>query len=133
MGVLETRVLDFGRLIVLSVNEGFFPARKAAASFIPYNLRRGFGLPTYEHQDSIWAYHFYRMIARAKHVTLLYDTRTDGLNTGEVSRYVHQLRYHYPQGPRPCKWSKPKRPSATSTTFCKAARGRSRPAPSTCT
>lgn len=95
MGVLETRVLDFGRLIVLSVNEGFFPARKAAASFIPYNLRRGFGLPTYEHQDSIWAYHFYRMIARAKHVTLLYDTRTDGLNTGEVSRYVHQLRYHY--------------------------------------
>ncbi|MDO4703220.1 PD-(D/E)XK nuclease family protein [Tannerella sp.] len=95
MGVLETRVLDFERLIVLSVNEGFFPARKAAASFIPYNLRRGFGLPTYEHQDSIWAYHFYRMIARAKHVTLLYDTRTDGLNTGEVSRYVHQLRYHY--------------------------------------
>lgn len=95
MGVLETRALDFDRLIILSMNEGFFPLKKAANSFIPYNLRRGFGLPTYEHQDSVWAYHFYRLIRRAKQVTLLYDTRTTGLQTGEVSRFVHQLRYHY--------------------------------------
>lgn len=95
MGALETRVLDFERLIILSVNEGVFPSRTTAVSFIPYNLRKGFGLPTYEHQDSIRAYHFYRMIARAQKVTLLYDTRTDGLQTGEVSRFLHQLRYHY--------------------------------------
>ena len=95
MGVLETRALDFDRLIILSMNEGIFPLKKAANSFIPYNLRRGFGLPTYEHQDSVWAYHFYRLIRRAKQVTLLYDTRTTGLQTGEVSRFVHQLRYHY--------------------------------------
>ena len=75
MGVLETRALDFDRLIILSMNEGIFPLRKAANSFIPYNLRRGFGLPTYEHQDSVWAYHFYRLIYRASHVSLLYDTR----------------------------------------------------------
>lgn len=95
MGVLETRALDFDRLIILSMNEGIFPLKKAANSFIPYNLRRGFGLPTYEHQDSVWAYHFYRLIRRAKQVSLLYDTRTTGLQTGEVSRFVHQLRYHY--------------------------------------
>ncbi len=95
MGVLETRALDFDRLIILSMNEGIFPLRKAANSFIPYNLRRGFGLPTYEHQDSVWAYHFYRLIYRADHVSLLYDTRNNGLQTGEVSRFVHQLRYHY--------------------------------------
>lgn len=95
MGVLETRALDFDRLIILSMNEGIFPLRKAANSFIPYNLRRGFGLPTYEHQDSVWAYHFYRLIYRASHVSLLYDTRSNGLQTGEVSRFVHQLRYHY--------------------------------------
>lgn len=95
MGVLETRALDFDRLIILSMNEGIFPLKKAANSFIPYNLRRGFGLPTYEHQDSVWAYHFYRLIRRAEQVTLLYDTRTTGLQTGEVSRFVHQLRYHY--------------------------------------
>ena len=95
MGVLETRALDFDRLIILSMNEGIFPLKKAANSFIHYNLRRGFGLPTYEHQDSVWAYHFYRLIRRAKQVTLLYDTRTTGLQTGEVSRFVHQLRYHY--------------------------------------
>ena len=91
MGVLETRALDFDRLIILSMNEGIFPLRKAANSFIPYNLRRGFGLPTYEHQDSVWAYHFYRLI----YVSLLYDTRSNGLQTGEVSRFVHQLHYHY--------------------------------------
>lgn len=97
MGVLETRALDFDRLIILSMNEGIFPQRKAANSFIPYNLRRGFGLPTYEHQDSVWAYHFYRLIYRASHVSLLYDTRSNGLQTGEVSRFVHQLYYHYEQ------------------------------------
>lgn len=97
MGVLETRALDFDRLIILSMNEGIFPQRKAANSFIPYNLRRGFGLPTYEHQDSVWAYHFYRLIYRASHVSLLYDTRSNGLQTGEVSRFVHQLHYHYEQ------------------------------------
>ena len=95
MGVLETRALDFDRLIILSMNEGIFPLKKVSNSFIPYNLRRGFGLPTYEHQDSVWAYHFYRLIYRAKHVSLLYDTRSSGLQTGEVSRFIHQLRYHY--------------------------------------
>ena len=95
MGVLETRALDFDRLIILSMNEGVFPLKKAANSFIPYNLRRGFGLPTYEHQDSVWSYHFYRLIHRVNHVCMLYDTRNNGLQTGEVSRFVHQLHYHY--------------------------------------
>ena len=95
MGVLETRVLDFENLIILSANEGIFPAKSVANSFVPYHLRRGFGLPTPEHQDSVWAYHFYRMIYRAKRVIMLYDTRTDGLQSGEVSRFIHQLRYHY--------------------------------------
>ena len=95
MGVLETRALDFDRIILLSKNEGIFPVKKTANSFIPYNLRRGFGLPTYEHQDSVWAYHFYRLIYRAKEVTLLYDTRSNGLQTGEKSRFIHQLHYHY--------------------------------------
>jgi hypothetical protein len=95
MGMLETRVLDFKHLIILSVNEGIFPAKSAAASFIPYHLRKGFGLPSQEHQEAIWAYHFYRMIHRAEKVTMLYDTRTDGLQSGEASRFVRQLKYHY--------------------------------------
>ncbi|MCP9611783.1 PD-(D/E)XK nuclease family protein [Coprobacter tertius] len=95
MGVLETRALDFENLIVLSVNEGIFPIRKTANTFIPYNLRKGFGLSTTEHQDSIYAYYFYRMIYRAKNIFLLYDTRTEGTETGEMSRYLYQLKYHY--------------------------------------
>lgn len=95
MGVLETRALDFDNLIILSMNEGIFPMKRAASSFIPYNLRKGFDLPTYEHQDSIFAYHFYRMINRAKRIYLLYDTRTEGLQTGEVSRYFSQIKHLY--------------------------------------
>lgn len=95
MGVLETRALDFENIIIMSMNEGIFPMKRATNSFIPYNLRKGFGLPTYEHQDSIFAYHFYRLINRASKIYLLYDTRTEGLQGGEVSRYFYQLKHLY--------------------------------------
>ena len=95
VGSLEVRALDFENIIILSVNEGTFPASSQSNSFIPYNLRVGFGLPTYELQDAIAAYHFYRSIYRAKNVWLLYDTRSDGLKSGEVSRFIKQLEYHY--------------------------------------
>ena len=95
MGVLETRGLDFENLIITSFNEGVFPAKSSNNSFIPYNLRRGFELPTTEHQDAITAYNFYRLIHRAKRIYFLYDSRTEGMQTGEVSRFMHQLHYHY--------------------------------------
>lgn len=95
MGPLETRALDFKNIIMLSVGEGKFPSRTVSSSFIPYNLRLGFGLPTYELQDAIWAYYFYRSISRAERVYLLYDSRTEGLQSGEESRYIKQLKYHY--------------------------------------
>lgn len=95
MGPLETRALDFRNLIMLSVGEGIFPSRTVSSSFFPYNLRVGFGLPTYELQDAIWSYYFYRSICRAERVWLLYDSRTEGLQSGEESRYIKQLKYHY--------------------------------------
>jgi Fe-S-cluster formation regulator IscX/YfhJ len=95
MGVLETRVIDFENLIILSMNEGVFPLKDPVNSFIPFTLRKGFGLPDYEHRDSTYAYHFYRMISRAKRVFLLYDTRAEEMQTGEVSRYFYQLKYLY--------------------------------------
>ena len=95
MGPLETRALDFRNIIMLSVGEGIFPSRTVSSSFIPYNLRVGFGLPTYELQDAIWSYYFYRSICRAERVWLLYDSRTEGLQSGEESRYIKQLKYHY--------------------------------------
>ncbi|HBB00837.1 MAG: hypothetical protein A2W86_12340 [Bacteroidetes bacterium GWD2_45_23] len=95
MGVLETRSIDFENLIILSMNEGVFPMKNASGSFIPHTLRKGFGLPTHEHQDGTYAYHFYRMIGRAKRVYMLYDTRTEDVQSGEVSRYFYQLKYLY--------------------------------------
>ena len=95
MGPLETRALDFENLIVLSCNEGVFPRRSVASSFVPAELRRGFDLPTYEYQDAVWAYYFYRMIRRAGHVWLLLDSRTEGLRGGEESRFVKQLELHF--------------------------------------
>lgn len=95
MGPLETRSMDFTNLIVLSCNEGVFPRRSVSSSFIPPELRKGFGLPTYENQDAVWAYYFFRMIQRAENVWLLYDSRTDGLKSGEESRYIKQLTFQY--------------------------------------
>ncbi len=95
MGPLETRALDFENIIILSCNEGVFPRRNVNSSFIPPELRRGFGLPTYEYQDAVWAYYFYRMIQRAKRVWLLSDSRTEGTKSGEESRYVKQLEMHF--------------------------------------
>ena len=95
MGPLETRALDFRNVILFSANEGTFPRRSASASFVPPELRKGFGLPTFEYQDSVWAYYFYRMVQRAEHVWLVSDSRTEGLKTGEESRYIKQLEYHY--------------------------------------
>ena len=95
MGPLETRALDFRNVVVLSCNEGMFPRRSVSSSFIPPELRKAFNLPTYEYQDAVWAYYFYRMVSRAEKVWLVYDSRTEGLKRGEESRYIKQLKYHY--------------------------------------
>lgn len=95
MGPLETRALDFKNVVVLSCNEGMFPRRSVSSSFVPPELRKGFGLPTYEYQDAVWAYYFYRLVSRAKNVWMLYDARTEGLKNGEESRYIKQLKYHF--------------------------------------
>lgn len=95
MGPLETRALDFDRIFILSCNEGVFPRSSSSSSFIPPLLRHGFGLPTFEYQDAVWAYYFYRMIQRPSSVCLLMDSRTEGMKSGEESRYIKQLRYHF--------------------------------------
>ncbi len=95
MGPLEIRSLDFENLIILSVNEDTFPSAGTAPSLIPYNLRRGFELPTYELQDAVGAYHFYRSICRAKNIYMLYDSRTTGMRSAEESRYIKQLEMHH--------------------------------------
>ena len=95
MGPLETRALDFDNVIILNCNEGIFPRHSVRESFIPPELRKAFGLPTYEHQDAVWAYYFYRLIRRAKQVTMLYDSRAEGTRSGEESRYIKQLELHF--------------------------------------
>ena len=93
MGLMETRMLDFNNLIILSANEGILPRAGHAASFIPYNLRAGFGLPTPEHQDALFAYYFYRLLQRAQHIKITYIDATQGLRVGEMSRFLHQMKY----------------------------------------
>lgn len=97
MGMLETRNLDFENLIILSVNEGVLPAGKSHNSFIPFDIRTEFGLPTYKDKESIFAYHFYRLLQRAQNIHILYNTITNALNGGEISRFLLQLRQELPQ------------------------------------
>lgn len=93
MGVLETRNLDFRKLFLFSVNEGRLPNNSATHSFIPYNLRKAFGLPSYEEHDAMYAYYFYRLINRVDELVVIYDSSGEGMNTGEMSRYLFQLLY----------------------------------------
>ena len=91
MGVLESRVLDFENVIITSMNEGVFPAGKSMNSFIPYDVKRELGLPTYKEKDAIYCYHFYHLLLRAKNIYLLYNTESEGLDAGEKSRFITQL------------------------------------------
>ena len=93
MGVLETRNLDFENVFIVSLNEGLLPAAPRQGSYIPNAIRKAYSLPTNEHQDSIYAYLFYRVLQRAKNITLLYNTEPDMLGMGEMSRFVKQLVY----------------------------------------
>ena len=91
MGLLETRNLDFRHLVMLSVNEGQLPKKGGDSSFIPYHLRKAFGMTTIEHKIAVYAYYFYRLLQRAERVTLMYNNSSDGLNRGEWSRFMLQL------------------------------------------
>lgn len=93
MGVLETRNLDFRQVFVLGMNEGYWPAETSTQSFVPYNLRKGFGLPTFDQQDAFYSYLFYRLLQRASRVTFLHNTSNETNLKGEMSRLLYQLKY----------------------------------------
>lgn len=99
MGVLESRSLDYENIIIPSMSESIFRQNSNQRSFIPYNLRMAFGMSTQDHQESIYAYYFYRMISRARRVFLMYDARPDSRGGGQMSRFIGQLKYLYrPKG-----------------------------------
>jgi CRISPR/Cas system-associated exonuclease Cas4 (RecB family) len=94
MGILETRALDFRNLIILSVNEGVLPSVSSASSFIPFSLREAFKLPSMNHQESVYAYHFYRLLQRAENVYFTYNSNSEGMRNGEMSRFLIQMNYN---------------------------------------
>ena len=91
MGMLESRNLDFETIIITSVNEGILPSGKSNNSFIPFDLKISFGLPTYKDKDAVYTYHFYRLLQRAKNIYIIYNTEPDVLEGGEKSRLITQL------------------------------------------
>ncbi|RQP09198.1 MAG: PD-(D/E)XK nuclease family protein [Chryseobacterium sp.] len=91
MGLLETRLLNFPNVILLSANEGKLPLGRSENTYIPYDIRRNFGLNTFLENDSIFAYHFYRLIQEAQNVYIMYNGLTSGANTGEKSRFITQM------------------------------------------
>ncbi len=97
MGILETRNLDFENVVILSMNDDNFPgSRTVSSSFVPYNLRMAYGLPTPLHHEGVYAYYFYRLIQRARRVFMVYCSSSDEKSTGEPSRYIYQLLYESP-------------------------------------
>ena len=96
MGVLETRNIDFDHVLLLSCNEGNLPKGVNDTSFIPYNIRKAYGLTTIDHKISIYSYYFHRLLQRAKDVTILYNNATTDGQTGEMSRFMLQLMVESP-------------------------------------
>ena len=97
MGVLESRTLDFENIVISSVNEGTLPSGKSQNSFIPFDIKLKFGLPSYHEKDAIFAYHFYRLLQRAKNISILYNSKVDQLEGGERSRFIEQLLHEFPR------------------------------------
>ena len=92
MGLLETRMLDFKNVIVLSMNEGVLPKGKASPSMLLYVIKNYFGLPTHQHKDAIFGYHFFRLLQRSENVYLVYDNESSNA-PAEKSRFVEQLKF----------------------------------------
>ena len=97
MGMLETRLLDFDTVIITQANEGILPAKSIDDSWIPYDMKKQFGLPTLDEKNAIFSYHFYRLMYRAKKVYILYDGQGDALGGGEISRFVRQWATWLPE------------------------------------
>ncbi|MBI1183013.1 hypothetical protein GC194_01985 [bacterium] len=97
MGLLESRMIDFDRLFILSVNEGIIPKSSRHQSLIPYGIRKAFGMNTFREDDAVSAYYFYRLLQRASKINLYYNTDTDGDSKGEPSRYILQIKQEMPQ------------------------------------
>ncbi len=97
MGMLETRTLDFENIVMLSVNEGILPASRSFNSFVPLDIKRQFGLPDYADKDAIFAYHFYRLLQRAKKIFILYNTEADEFSGGDMSRFIYQIVNELPK------------------------------------
>lgn len=91
MGVLETRNLDFEHLLILSCNEGKLPKSLHDNSFIPYSVKKSFELTTIDNKVAIYAYYFYRLIQRAKDITIIYNNSTESGHMNEMSRFMLQM------------------------------------------
>lgn len=96
MGMLETRLLDFTDIIMISVNEGLLPRRKHQTTFIPDEVRAQFGMQRYRERTAVFAYHFYRLMQRVENAWLIYNTEGDELGGGEKSRFISQMLYEMP-------------------------------------
>lgn len=99
MGLLETRLLNFRNVIMLSVNEGKLPLGNTQNTYLPFDVRNHFGIHTFLENDSIYAYHFYRLLQEAEHVALAFNSLSSGVNTGEKSRFITQIEIESPHNP----------------------------------
>ncbi|MGB0805315.1 MAG: PD-(D/E)XK nuclease family protein [Salibacteraceae bacterium] len=97
LGLLETRLLSFKNVVFVSVNEGVIPSKGGFQSFLPFTLRNGYGIQTHQHRESIFAYHFYRILSQAENIHLVYDSSTTGIGSHEKSRFVRQIEQEWPE------------------------------------
>ena len=93
MGVLETRLLDFDKLLLLHVDEGILPQRQTDNSFIPFYLRKAYHMQTSDEKATIYAYNFFRLLSRSGHTTLMHGQPDTLGGSRGMSRFIMQILY----------------------------------------
>lgn len=92
MGFLETRAIDHTRILLLGANEGTLPRADGPMSWIPFEIRRTYGLPLRSDTEAITAYHFNRMLHLADEVHAVCDPGS-AEGSGEISRFLKQWQH----------------------------------------
>lgn len=109
MGLLETRTLDFDRVIILSLNEGSLPGTRKRESLIPLDIASmsTFDLPTFTQADAVASYHFHRLLQRPREVHLLYVMPSEKSGVKEMSRFIKQLQFDWKAKNSALDWHEP--------------------------
>ncbi|WP_185869569.1 PD-(D/E)XK nuclease family protein [Blattabacterium cuenoti] len=84
---------NFDVSIITSFNEGIIPPYNKKNSFIPIDIRKKFKID--DKNNNYYLNHFTRILKSSKKMFLIYKNHPDEINSGEKSRFIHQIEMNH--------------------------------------